>query len=94
MVEYFRTSKVKKDEAWYTLTSSFLKTIEYQMKATRLINTQYEKVTKPLLAMALKKVEILRTFPRVMVYILKNVDIYFNSLYRTSRNGNNTSQMG
>ena len=24
----------------------------------------------------------------------KTFDIYFNSLYRTSRNGNNTSRMG
>ena len=35
ITEDFRTSKVEKDEAWYTLTAAFLKIIEYPMEATR-----------------------------------------------------------
>ena len=43
MVEYLRTSRVEKRNAWYTLTASFLKTIEYPMEETRLTKLQWEK---------------------------------------------------
>ena len=69
MVEYFRTLKVKKNEDWYTFTAAFLKIIEYPMKANRLNKAQWEQVLKTFLHIGLKKTGIVRTFPRVMVYI-------------------------
>ena len=39
MVEYLRTSRVEKREAWYTFTAVFLKTNEYPMEATQLAKT-------------------------------------------------------
>ena len=53
MAEDFRTSKVTKKEAWYTLTTAFLKTIEYPMEATRLTKAQCTQVMIPLLSIAL-----------------------------------------
>ena len=55
MVEYFRTSKVKKNESWYTLTVSFLKTIEYLMEVSQLNNAQFETHMTPLITIALQK---------------------------------------
>ena len=68
MAEDFRTSKVTKKEAWYTLTAAFLKTIEYPMEATRLTKAQWTHVMKPLLSITLQKSGISEKFPRVMVY--------------------------
>ena len=44
MAEYLRTWRVEKQEAWYTFTAAFLKTIEYPMEATRLTKPQWEKL--------------------------------------------------
>ena len=71
MTEYVRTSRVEKRNAWYTLTASFLKTIEYPMEATRLTKLQWEKVIAPLLSISLQKLGISQKFPRVMVYTAK-----------------------
>ena len=41
------------------------------MEATRLNNAQWEQFVKVLLPIALQKVEIVRIFPKVMVYSSK-----------------------
>ena len=51
--------------------SNLLKEIEYPMEATRLNNTQWEQIMKPLLPIALQKTGIKRTFTIVMVYTSK-----------------------
>ena len=67
----FRTSKVTKKEVWYTITAAFLKTLEYQMKATRLNKTQWTQAIKSLLNIALQKEDMTEKLPRVIVYTFR-----------------------
>jgi hypothetical protein len=63
-----RTGFVTRNEAWYALNATIMKTFEYPMEAATLTKTQWDYIMSPVLMVTLPCAGIVRTFPRDMVY--------------------------
>ena len=66
--EQIRTGFVSKEEAWHSLHTTIMKTLEYPMEAINLTKPQWDYVMSPILQSVLPRSGIVRTFPRVVVY--------------------------
>jgi hypothetical protein len=65
---HVRTSMVTREEAWYSLHSTVMKTLEYPMEALSLTKNQWDFIMAPILKTVLPKSGIVRTFPRDILY--------------------------
>ena len=63
-----RTGFLKKNDAWYALTATILKTIEYPMAATTLAEHEWDHIMVPILKAGLPRSGIERNFPRDILY--------------------------
>ena len=63
-----RTKRVKPSEAWYCLTATIMKTIEYPLIATTFTRKQIDKIMKPLWKTALNLCQIQKKLPRKLIY--------------------------
>lgn len=63
-----RTKKISKYEAWYTLTSTIMNTIEYPLTATSFSRKEVDHIMRPVLKAALPMCGIQRRMPRALVY--------------------------
>jgi hypothetical protein len=58
----------KKNDAWYALTATILKTMEYPMAATTMIEREWDHIMKPILKAGLSRLGIERSFPHAILY--------------------------
>jgi hypothetical protein len=65
---FIRTGFVTRDEAWYSLKSTIMKTLEYPMEAISLTEKEWNYIMAPVLKTVLPKSGIVRTFPRDVLY--------------------------
>jgi exonuclease III len=63
-----RTKRLHPAEAWYSLTATILRTLEYPLVATTLTRTQCKEILKPILKTALPLCKIQRRMPRALVH--------------------------
>ena len=63
-----RTGFVTRNEAWYALNATSMKTFEYPMEAITLTKPQWDFIMTPVLTATLPRAGIVRSFPRDMVY--------------------------
>ena len=66
--EAIRTKKLASAEAWYCLSSTITKTIEYSLTATYFSRDEIDSIMKPLLQAALRLCGLQRNMPRKLVY--------------------------
>ena len=66
--EHTRTGFLTKEEAWHSLHSTVMKTLEYPMEAMSLTRQQWDYIMAPILKVALPRSGIVRTFPRDVLY--------------------------
>jgi hypothetical protein len=63
-----RTGYLSKNNAWYTINTTILKTLEYPMTATTISETEWEGIMVPLLKAGLPRAGISSKFPRDILY--------------------------
>ncbi len=63
-----RTKRLHKEEAWYSLNATIMKTIEYPLLATTFSQTEIDKLMWPLLKVILPKCGLQRRYPRALLY--------------------------
>ena len=61
--ECIRTGFISRNEAWYALNSTIMKTFEYPMEAINLTKLQWDYIMAPVLMATLPRAGIVRTFP-------------------------------
>ena len=66
--EHIRTGVITKNDAWYALNTTVMKTMEYPMAAICLSRKQWDQVMVPVLEAGLNAIQFSRKFPRDMVY--------------------------
>ena len=66
--ENVRTGFLTRDEAWHSLKSTIVKTLEYPMEAISLTKDQWDYIMAPILKAILPRSGIVRTFPRDILY--------------------------
>jgi hypothetical protein len=66
--ENIRTGVLTKNDAWYALNTTVMKTMEYPMAAICLSKKQWDHVMAPVLEAGLNLLQFSRKFPRDMVY--------------------------
>ena len=81
-VDHVRTKKIKKEEAWYCLNSTILKTLEYPLTATTLSRKEVDEIMRPLLRAFLNSIGIQKRLPRKLVYgTLKSRGLGIKDIY-------------
>ena len=63
-----RTKKLQPSEAWYCLTATIMKTIEYPLMASTMTRRQINTIMQPILQAAIRKCRIQNHLPRKLVY--------------------------
>ncbi|MGL4350682.1 MAG: hypothetical protein ACRCT2_09010, partial [Plesiomonas shigelloides] len=63
-----RAKRIRKDDAWYCVNSSILRTIEYPLTATSFTKEQCAHIMAPILYAMLPTIKVQRNMPRVLVY--------------------------
>ena len=63
-----RTGFLKKNDAWYALNSTILKTMEYPMAVTTIKEQEWNHIMVPILKASLPRSGIERNFPRDVLY--------------------------
>jgi exonuclease III len=63
-----RTKRIRKDDAWYCVNTSILRTIEYPLTATSLTAKQCAYIMSPILKAMLPTIHVQRNMPRVLLY--------------------------
>ena len=63
-----RTKRISPTEAWYSVNSTIMKTIEYPLMATCICRKDMQDIMRPILQAALPKAKIQKHFPRKLVY--------------------------
>jgi hypothetical protein len=66
--ECIRTGRLTRFDAWYALTSTVMKTLEYLMAATTIKEKEWNSIMSPLMAEALPAAGINRKFPQQLLY--------------------------
>ncbi len=66
--ESMRTGYLSKNDAWYALTATIMKTMEYPMAAITLTEKNWEHIMVPILKAGLPRSGIDRSFPRDILY--------------------------
>jgi hypothetical protein len=64
-----KTKRIQPEEAWYSLSATILKTLEYPLVATTLSREQCQDILKPVLKTALPLCRIQRRLPRALVHV-------------------------
>jgi hypothetical protein len=63
-----RSRRLNPEEAWYSLTATILRTLEYPLVATTFTRAQCKELLKPILKTALPLCKIQRRLPRALVH--------------------------
>jgi hypothetical protein len=63
-----RTRRLNPEEAWYSLTATILRTLEYPLVATTLTREQCKEIIKPVLKTVLPLYRVQRRLPRALVH--------------------------
>jgi hypothetical protein len=63
-----RTGYLMKNDAWYAIKTTIMKTLEYCMTATTIKEKEWEYIMAPVLAVGLPRAGLARTFPRDVLY--------------------------
>jgi hypothetical protein len=63
-----RSKRVHRDEAWYCLNRTIMKTIEYCLVATSLSRNQGDDLMRPIFKLALNLCGLQKNFPRKLLY--------------------------
>ena len=71
--EHIRTGVITKNDGWYALNTTVMKTLEYPMAAICLSKTDWDHVMAPVLEAGLNAMQFSRNFPRLIVYGPKTV---------------------
>jgi hypothetical protein len=71
--ESMRTGYLSKNDAWYALTATIMKTLEYPMATTTLSKKEWNFIMGPILKACLTRSGIDRSFPRDVLYGLTNL---------------------
>ena len=66
--ENVRTGFLTREEAWHSLKSTIVKTLEYPMEAISLTKAHWDYIMVPILKSILPRSGIVRTFPRDILY--------------------------
>jgi hypothetical protein len=66
--ECMRTGFVTKNDAWFSITTTIMKTLQYLMAATTISEKEWEHIMVPVLKAGLPRAGIARTFPRDVLY--------------------------
>ncbi len=66
--EHVRTGYLQRQEAWYCLQTTIMKTIDYSLPASTLSEQEFQEIMKPVLQVGLPKAGICRTISRAVVY--------------------------
>ena len=66
--ECMRTGFLSKNDAWYAINTTIMKTLEYPMTATTISEENWEHIMVPLLAAGLPRAGMARTFPRDILF--------------------------
>ena len=66
--ESMRTGYLSKNDAWFALTATIMKTMEHPMTATALSEAEWEHVMAPILRAGLPRSGIDRSFPRAVLF--------------------------
>jgi hypothetical protein len=66
--ESMRTGYLSKNDAWYALTATIMKTLEYPMAAVTLNEREWNYIMTPILRASLPRAGIDRTFPRDILF--------------------------
>jgi hypothetical protein len=70
-IEYadqLQSGAINKKDAWYSFTSSFMKTIEYPMEAVSFSEDDWDKILQPVMGILLQRSGIASTFPCKLVW--------------------------
>jgi hypothetical protein len=67
--EQVRIGRVTREEAWYAVNSTIMKTLEYPMEAINLTKKDWEEIMLPIWKYSLSKSGINEKFPRDFVYM-------------------------
>ena len=77
-----RTRKIRPSEAWYCLTATIMKTLEYPLVATTFTQQQVNEIMKPILKVALNKCGLQKKLPRKLLYgTLKTRGIHLKNIF-------------
>jgi hypothetical protein len=68
--EHIRTGFVSREEAWHSLNTTIMKTLEYPMEALSMTQKQWDYVMSSIIRSVLPKSGIARTFPHAILYAL------------------------
>jgi hypothetical protein len=66
--EQLRTGVINKWDAWYAITSTIMKTLEYPMLATTITESEWDFIMQPIRKSGLPKIELARNFPSKVLY--------------------------
>ena len=66
--ECMRTGFLSKNDAWYAINTTIMKTLEYPMTATTISENEWEEIMKPLLKAGLPRAGFVKTFPRDVLF--------------------------
>jgi hypothetical protein len=66
--DQLRSGLIRKQDAWYSFKTSFLKTLEYPMEAVSLLLADWNEVVQPVMGILLQKCGFASTFPRKLVW--------------------------
>jgi hypothetical protein len=66
--ECIRTGFLSKNDAWHSIQTTIMKTLEYSMIATTIQEKEWEYIMAPMLKVGLPRAGFARTFPRAVLY--------------------------
>jgi hypothetical protein len=66
--ELIRSGRITKNDGWYALNTTIMKTFEYPMAATCLTRQQWDTIMVPVLEAGLNSLQFSSKFPHAMVY--------------------------
>ena len=61
--EQLRTGMINKWDAWYAITATIMKTLEYPMLATTITEEEWDFIMRPIRKSGLPKIEVASNFP-------------------------------
>ncbi len=66
--EQLRTGMISKWDAWYAITATIMKTLEYPMLATTITEDEWDFIMRPIRQSGLPKIQLASNFPRKVLY--------------------------
>ena len=66
--DQMRTGFLSKNDAWFALTATIMKTMEYPMATTTMLEKEWNYIMAPILLSGLPRAGIDRNFPRAILY--------------------------